>query len=426
MRPATSPRAVVSRFAALLGKERRLLARDKAGLAIVFFMPMALVLIVTVIQDATFRSVNETRVPILLADFDGEAVGSALRGELARTGFFELHDSGRDLPAGEAAARDAVAAGRYLLAVVVPKGTTLRLRERAAARHAALLGLAAPPGGEGSEPPAVRLYFDPVTKQSFKTTVAYAVRAIVGATEMRTVVEGLADGRGEPAGLSPLIAIEERYAAVGAAAVVPNAVQHNIPAWTMFAMFFIALPLASGMIRERRDGTGLRLRTMPCSALEVLAGKAAVYLGVCLAQALLMLAVGRWALPLLGLPALRVAGSPWALAVVVLASGCAAIGYGVAVGAAAETEEQASSFGAVSVIILAAVGGVFVPVFVMPPFMRRVSVLSPLNWGLEGFSGVFLRGADLAQVLPQALRLLLFGAVFAAGALAVRRVRDAR
>lgn len=279
MSRATSPLAVVSRLAALVGKERRLLARDRAGLAIVFFMPMALVLIVTVIQDATFRSVNETRVPILLADFDGEAVGRALRGELARTGFFELHDAGADLPAGEMAARDAVAAGRYLLAVVVPKGTTLRLRERAAARHAALLGLAAPPGGEG------------------------ASRRPSGST---------------------------------------------------------STPRPNSPSRPRSP-------------------------------------------------------TPFGRS-----------GYGVAVGAAAETEEQASSFGALSVIILAALGGVFVPVFVMPPFMRRVSVLSPLNWGMEGFSGVFLRGADLVQILPQALRLLLFGAVFSAAALAVRRLRDAR
>ena len=112
MIPATSPREVLRRLAVLVGKERLLLSRDRTGLAIVFFMPMVLVLIVTVIQDATFRSVNETRVPLLLADFDGEAVGSALRGELGRTSFFELHDAGADSPAGEAGARDAVAAGR--------------------------------------------------------------------------------------------------------------------------------------------------------------------------------------------------------------------------------------------------------------------------------------------------------------------------
>ena len=418
--------AALHRLAALVGNERRLLARDRAGLAILFFMPMVLVLIVTVIQDATFRSVNETRVPILLADFDGEAVGNDLRGELARTGFFELHEREGDLPVGEDAARDDVAAGKYLLAVVVPQGTTRKLRERASARHAALLGLAAPPGGEENEPPAVRLYFDPVTKQSFKTTVAYAVRAIVGAIEMRMVVEGLAGGEEEPPAIAPLIAIEEHYAVADDSAVVPNSVQHNIPAWTMFAMFFITLPLASGMIRERHDGTGLRLRTMPVTAFEVLAGKAAIYLGVCLAQALLMFSVGRYVLPLVGLPALSLAGSPWALALVVLASGGAAVGYGVAVGTAAGTEEQASSFGAVSVIILAAVGGVFVPVFVMPPFMRRLSVCSPLNWGLEGFSGVFVRDADVAQVLYPSLRLLLFGAVFAAAALAIRRIKDAR
>ncbi len=37
--------------------------------------------------------------------------------------------------------------------------------------------------------------------------------------------------------------------------VISNSVQHNVPAWSIFAMFFIVIPIAGNMIREREDGS---------------------------------------------------------------------------------------------------------------------------------------------------------------------------
>ena len=51
-------------------KEYKVLVRDKAALAVMFLMPMILVFVVTIIQDSTFKSVNETSVPLLFVDND--------------------------------------------------------------------------------------------------------------------------------------------------------------------------------------------------------------------------------------------------------------------------------------------------------------------------------------------------------------------
>ena len=59
-------------------------------------------------------------------------------------------------------------------------------------------------------------------------------------------------------------------------------------------------------------------------------------------------------------------------------------------------------------IILAAIGGVWVPVFVMPKFMQLISNLSPMNWGLNGFYDVFLRNASFMEILPEISLLFLF------------------
>ena len=87
----------------------------------------------------------------------------------------------------------------------------------------------------------------------------------------------------------------------------------------------------------------------------------------------------------------------------------AAIGYGVAIGNLARTYQQASVFGAVSVVILAAVGGVWIPLFLMSPQMQLISKLSPMNWGMSGFYSIFLRDEGFLSVLPEGIALLIFG-----------------
>lgn len=46
------------------------------------------------------------------------------------------------------------------------------------------------------------------------------------------------------------------------------------------------------------------------------------------------------------------------------------IGFGIAIGTVAKTQEQSAPFGATAVVILAAIGGVWVPVFMMPRVMQ--------------------------------------------------------
>jgi ABC-2 type transport system permease protein len=78
------------------------------------------------------------------------------------------------------------------------------------------------------------------------------------------------------------------------------------------------------------------------------------------------------------------------------------------VGVLARSYEQASVFGAVSIVIAAALGGVMIPVYVMPRSMQAVSVVSPLAWGLNAFQDVFVREGTLRTVGPDLARLMLF------------------
>jgi len=398
-------------------KEYKVLIRDGAGLAIMFIMPTILVFVVTMIQDSTFRSVNESTVPLLLVDRDNDSLGRTLETALNRSHFFKVSRQ----PLSDAQAKAEVAKGNYLIGIVVPAHTSETLRQRSTQKIETMLAsfggdstaLAVKPDTSAIH---LQLYFDPVTKSSFKATISNAIERIVAQIEMQSMLQALNEtmrqnfptAQAAPLHMEQTVKLNESYASVNQSNTVPNSVQHNVPAWTMFAMFFICIPLAGNIIREREEGSAFRLLTMPGSYLYVMLGKMATYVLVSLIQFALMLCMGMYVLPLLGLPALSIGHSLFALLVVALASGLAATGFGLLVGTVATSQDQAALFGAVCVMIFAAVGGVWVPTFVMPGIMKQLSGLSPLNWGLESFYGIFLRQMGLGAILPQLLKLLAF------------------
>ncbi|MGB1318201.1 MAG: ABC transporter permease, partial [Flavobacteriales bacterium] len=55
---------------ASIKKEWLLLIRDKGGLGILFLMPMVLVVVMAVVQDAPFRDYQEQQIPVLFVNED--------------------------------------------------------------------------------------------------------------------------------------------------------------------------------------------------------------------------------------------------------------------------------------------------------------------------------------------------------------------
>ncbi len=59
-----------------------------------------------------------------------------------------------------------------------------------------------------------------------------------------------------------------------------TAVQQSVPAWLIFGMFFVVIPLAGVLIQERNDGTLPRLATLGVSPFTILGGKLVAFMGV--------------------------------------------------------------------------------------------------------------------------------------------------
>jgi ABC-2 type transport system permease protein len=65
---------------------------------------------------------------------------------------------------------------------------------------------------------------------------------------------------------------------------------------------------------------------------------------------------------------------------------------------------------------MAAVGGIWVPTFMMTNLMQVISKISPLNWGLTGYYDILLRNAGIKDILPQLFLLTGFFSAAVTGA----------
>ena len=395
-------------------KEMLLLLRDLGGIAILFVMPMLLLVVITLVQDSTFKTISDIKIPVLLVDNDKGEVSKNIIDNLSESNSFQILQK-----VTEEEAKEAVFAGKYQLAIVIPESLSTSLQKKVNQNVEGILskfGLEEDSllvEKETIPVKEVRLYFDPATQVSFKSSVKNGIDKMISKIETQSIYKAFQSELGEDEDESifdteNFIAFKEILPTKNNEEIIPNSAQHNVPAWTLFAIFFIIVPLSINLVKEKNQGTFVRLRTQPVNYATVLGGKTIVYLGVCLIQFTLMLLVGIYLFPAIGLPGVDVTGKLPLLYVVALFSGLAAIGLGLLLGTIAKTQEQAAPFGATMVVILAALGGVWVPVFVMPKFMQLISKISPMNWGLEAFYDVFLRNVSFVKILPEISLLLLF------------------
>lgn len=403
---------------AAIKKEALILLRDRVGLAVLFLMPMILIFVMTLIQDSAFKSLNERGIPIVFVDNDKDSLGISIEQGLRNSGMCTFNNTIDGKPATADRIEKAVSDGKFLVGIVVPEGATEAIRSNVKVLVMQTLG-----DGEGVQKQAdsveIKIYIDPITKKSFLTSVTSSLREFI--SEIKTKImfqtfsdqisELIPDKKNAPKNAfsqSQIIKYKEVYASKQIGEIVPNAVQHNVPAWAIFAMFFIVLPLAGSMVKEKSEGSVMRLQTIPTSYLIFLNGKIIVYIFVCLIQLVLMLSVGMFFLPMLGLPTLVIGNSILGIILLSVSTAFAATGYGVMMGTIAKTEQQGAIMGSLSVLLLSAIGGVWVPTYVMPELMRDISVVSPLNWALNGFYELFLRGGGVNDVIMDCLKLIVF------------------
>lgn len=388
---------------ACIKKELLLLRRDLHGLLLLFGMPTVFILIMSMAMQGEFAARAGKKIDVLVTDHDRSALSQELIHTLEAGGAFKLiardDNNGGD-------SKSQLLSGDGAFAIDIPTQFGAELGDPTTT-PAPLAVLVAPDIGKQTE----MIFIAALREAQGKLRLAQMLKA----SPLPPADPNLLDAASVTIG----------YAYIADKEQAPSAVQQSVPAWLVFAIFFVVIPVSNTMIRERQQGTLRRLRSTNAGTFAILISKWLTYFGVNQLQVIAMLLVGIWLLPLLGGDALSLNGSLLALALIGAAVSAAALGYALLLAVLAETTEQATLLGGAGNIILAAIGGIMVPKFVMPAGMQKLAECSPMAWGLDGFLDILLRNGGVREIFPEVALLTGFGLItfMAAAALQERRSR---
>jgi ABC-2 type transport system permease protein len=156
------------------------------------------------------------------------------------------------------------------------------------------------------------------------------------------------------------------------------------------------------ILAERSEGTLGRLLVSPTTPVQILGGKV---FGIYLSGAVQMLILIGASSVFFGLKW----GDPLGVLVLVLAAVFGATGWGMLITALARTPAQVGSIGTAIMLIFGILGGSFINLEQMPPFVQTLSKITPNAWSLDGFTTLGLGGA-LRDLNSPIIALLVMGA----------------
>ena len=182
---------------------------------------------------------------------------------------------------------------------------------------------------------------------------------------------------------------------------------------SMFVLFAVLGGMAL-MIEDKRQWTMQRLASMPVTRSQLLGGKIIGRFTLGMLQYLIIFAIG----VIVGQSFGR---DPLALILIMIAFALCVTALSFALGSFVKDETQAAGLTNLLGISLAALGGAWWSLEVVPELMRTVGHISPVAWAMDGYTSLIFENGDLGTVYPSILILLGAAAVFFV--LGVRRFR---
>jgi ABC-2 type transport system permease protein len=176
------------------------------------------------------------------------------------------------------------------------------------------------------------------------------------------------------------------------------------PGLVIFALMFIAQTLAMRLLRDRLSGLQRRSVVTPASPTSIVMGGVLYMVAGLMVLLICLAAIGA----LIFRIELRDPGS------------LLAIGTGFAVFAAglqlltvslSDTDRAAGFIGSVLVMVLALLGGTFLPAETYPPFLRSVAMITPNGAAQQGFIDVLVARVPLVSLGGRLAITWLWGAV---------------
>jgi ABC-2 type transport system permease protein len=381
---------------AITRKELKILFKDPAGLALLFLMPLFFIIAMSLALQGVFDAGGKKRpVTLLIVDLDQGVLSKKVVSDLAGVEGILLKDQVDRKPLTLEKAESLINKKVYPLALVFNNGFSKEVE-----------------AGQSIDE-TVYLIMGPSINQQLTLPLKGVIRGVLERLVLSKKIEGLWSflGKEKSLGLPPppvggfTMVLKTVPPRGKQARPLPSAVEQSVPAYTIFGVFFILVTLANGFYKEKIEGTFARIMTTPISPTVFLLGKLIPYYLVNLMQIALMFAVGFIFFGMMP-------GNIPALILLSLCLAFSANGLGLLVASLGKTETQINGLGVLLAVTLAAMGGMMVPTFVMPPLMKTLAFFTPHAWALAGYHDILLSGLGVQAVWPESLVLLSFAASF--------------
>lgn len=364
---------------AIARKDWRLFWADRRAALLCFAVPVVLASAFGLIFARPAANRAAARLPILIVVEDDGPFTRSVADELLASPRFEAKEAHR----AEAEAR--VSERRPGVAVVLPAGFE-RLKDWQP--------------GTTADRPRVEILHHPTT-----TAERQWAEGVLAETVMKRLARAKLGGLVGEAAIAPPFVVEAA-AITGPSRANFNAYSHSFSGMALQYLLFWGMESGLAFLRERQRGVWTRLRAAPVSLSAVILGKAVSTATVALLMVLVTFGFGRVVF------GVQITGSLAGFVLLVLAASMLTAAVGLLVAALGGTEARARGVSILVILGVSMVGGLWLPAFLLPGWVRDVSLSLPTAWAMRGLDGVTWQGRGLWATLPSVLAVAGFAALF--------------
>jgi ABC-2 type transport system permease protein len=170
-------------------------------------------------------------------------------------------------------------------------------------------------------------------------------------------------------------------------------------------LLFSVAGVGTSILEEKENGTINRLLYSPMKGSTILYGKMlfAFFISILQLTAMFLFAWLIFNMDLsINIPA---------LILMIIATAFAVSSLGIFLAAVAKTRQQAQNLSTILILVMSAIGGSMIPLFIMPSILQKIALVSVNYWGIQGFYDIFWRTLPLEAILSKILILMGIGFV---------------
>jgi ABC-2 type transport system permease protein len=434
-------------FLALVRKDLRLFFGDRKAVVVGLLAPIVLASFFGYLFGGQKGNAEMSKMRVLVIDQDASDISRGLIAQLTGDKNLDVKPSTLD------AAREAVRKGKATAAIVIPKDFG-----KDAGR-----ALFAGASETGAGKPELGLLYDPshnmelgmvkgilagavmqtVSKEMFsgrsgREMVNEALTRVENDTNLpaedRKVLRDLlgnvrelnerqderrtSEGASGPAELSggltmPYQTREE--AITSGEGVEYNGYAHSFAGMGVQFVLFMGLDVGIALLLLRQTGLWQRLRAAPLSRTMLLGSRT---ISAALIAGFILLVLFSFARVVFGV---HILGSFAGFVGVCAAFSLMTAAFGLMVAAIGGTVEATRGYSIMATLIMVMLGGAWVPTFIFPAWLQKLTVVVPTRWAMDGLDSMTWRGLGFSSALAPIGVLLGFTLLF--GAVAVMRFR---